>query len=258
MRRLLIRPGAIGDCIVSLPALECLRADYTEVWVSSSNVSLIRFADHVHSIGSTGLDLVGVVETPPALLQRLRSFDSIVSWYGFNRPEFREAVAGLPFEFYAALPSEGTEMPASDFYLSQVGFPPGTAPYIECPREDGGFVAIHPFSGSPRKNWPTENFCELARRLEQYASVEWCIELDGEPRIADLYDLGCWLAKARLYVGNDSGITHLAAAVGAPVVAWFGPTDPAVWAPRGDHVVAVCNGDLDAMEEACARLISHA
>ncbi len=45
-----------------------------------------------------------------------------------------------------------------------------------------------------------------------------------------------WLARASLYIGNDSGITHLAAAVGTPVLAMFGPTDPAVWAPRGPNV----------------------
>ncbi len=52
----------------------------------------------------------------------------------------------------------------------------------------------------------------------------------------DLYHLASWLARARIYIGNDSGITHLAAAAGAPVVALFGPTDPSVWAPRGDRV----------------------
>jgi ADP-heptose:LPS heptosyltransferase len=55
-------------------------------------------------------------------------------------------------------------------------------------------------------------------------------------RIDDLFELACWLAGARLYIGNDSGITHLAAAVATPVVALFGPSDPAVWAPRGPHV----------------------
>ena len=55
-------------------------------------------------------------------------------------------------------------------------------------------------------------------------------------RIDDLYELACWLAGAGLYIGNDSGITHLAAAVGTPVLAFFGPTDPEVWAPRGPHV----------------------
>ena len=47
------------------------------------------------------------------------------------------------------------------------------------------------------------------------------------------------LAAAGLYVGNDSGITHLAAASGCKTVAVFGPTDPKVWAPRGPNVTAV-------------------
>jgi ADP-heptose:LPS heptosyltransferase len=70
--------------------------------------------------------------------------------------------------------------------------------------------------------------------------VRWCAgpeePLPGAVRIADLYELACWLATARIYIGNDSGITHLAAAVGTPVVALFGPTDPRIWAPRGPHV----------------------
>jgi ADP-heptose:LPS heptosyltransferase len=71
--------------------------------------------------------------------------------------------------------------------------------------------------------------------------VQWCAgeqdpPLEGAVRIDDLYQLACWLAGARLYIGNDSGVTHLAAAVGTPVLALFGPTDPAVWAPRGPNV----------------------
>jgi ADP-heptose:LPS heptosyltransferase len=62
--------------------------------------------------------------------------------------------------------------------------------------------------------------------------------------MGDLYELACWIRSARVYVGNDSGITHLAAAAGAPVVAIFGPTDPAVWAPRGDRVRVIA-GTLD-------------
>ena len=79
MRRLLIRPGAIGDCILSLPALECLKAEYTEVWAPSPVVPLIRFADRVRSIASTGLDLVGLpgIEPPVEVIESLRSFDSI-------------------------------------------------------------------------------------------------------------------------------------------------------------------------------------
>jgi heptosyltransferase III len=77
--------------------------------------------------------------------------------------------------------------------------------------------------------------------LEHVMPVKWCAgeedpPLHGAVRIDDLYELACWLAKARLYIGNDSGITHLAAAVGTPVLALFGPTDPEVWAPRGQNV----------------------
>src|SRR5215469_10405304 len=102
MRRLLIRPGAIGDVILSLPALEAARADYTEVWVPREKLPLIRFADKTRAIADTGLDLVGVMED--ANLSALDEFDSIYSWYGANRPEFRDAVRHLPLEFFPALP----------------------------------------------------------------------------------------------------------------------------------------------------------
>ncbi len=63
----------------------------------------------------------------------------------------------------------------------------------------------------------------------------------------NLWDLACWLAHARLYIGNDSGITHLAAAVGTPVVAIFGPTDPEIWAPRGAPV-RIVHGKLEKID----------
>lgn len=244
MRRLLIRPGAMGDFIVSLPALECLKTDYVEVWTSTANTALARFADAACSIASTGLDFAGVTEPPARLMERLRGFDSIVSWYGSNRPEFREAMAGLPFTFFPALPRENSRH-AVDFYLEQAAtLAPCRSdgiPRIRCDVERENFAAIHPFSGSAKKNWPLDNFRTLAARLERVMPVRWCAGADDPPlpeavRIADLYELACWLARARLYIGNDSGVTHLAAAVGTPVLALFGPTDPAVWAPRGPQV----------------------
>jgi len=249
VRRLVIRPGAIGDFIVSLPALECLRSDYFEIWAASPNVPLVRFADRVRSIASTGLDLLGVAEPPPdRLLEDLRSFDSIVSWYGSNRAEFRELVAslGLPFTFFPAIPPQGAGEHATEFYLRQARLIADCAsdgiPRIPCNVEREDFAVIHPFSGSPRKNWPLEKFRELAHTLERSMPVRWCSGPEDPPlenavRIADLYELAGWLARARLYIGNDSGITHLAAAAGTPVLALFGPaSDAAVWAPRGEHV----------------------
>jgi heptosyltransferase-3 len=255
VRRLVIRPGAIGDLIVSLPALECLQADYLEVWTTTANVPLVRFACRVRSIAATGLDLLGVTNPPPRLLEELRGFDSIVSWYGANRPEFRELTSslGLSIAFLQALPTDRPGRHATDFYLDQVRSIADCAsdgiPRIHCrPRhaeeERENFAVIHPFSGSPRKNWPLENFRFLAREVERAMPVFWCAGPDDPPlpgavQIPNLYDLACWLGRARIYVGNDSGITHLAAAVGTPVLALFGPTDPEVWAPRGPHVQIV-------------------
>ncbi len=240
MRRLLIRPGAIGDFIVSLPALEFLRADYTEVWVSEQNIPLVRFADAAQSIISTGLDLLEF-DPPPRLVDRLRSFDSIVSWYGSNRQEFRATTArlGLRFEFHSALPAD-EKTQAADFYLRQVGATPmPRTPPVVAPNSRENFAVIHPFASSPRKRWPLEKFREVARGLPM--PVLWCAgpeeELEGAVRIANLYELGQWLEKARLYIGNDSGIAHLAAHVGTPAIVLFGATDPAVWAPRGSRVL---------------------
>ena len=247
----MIRPGAIGDCILALPALEWLRADYTEVWVRSEVVPLIRFADNVRSIASSGLDQMGLagVEPPSKLLDRLRTFDSIVSWYGSNRGEFRDHVdvLGLPFRFLDALPPAGQRMHAADYFLKQAGCTGAAIPRIQTPpAPQSDLAVIHPFSGSVRKNWPLERYRELAQRLQ--IPVRWCAGpeeyLAQAVRMENLYQLACWLGTARLYIGNDSGITHLAAAAGVPVVAIFGPSDPAVWAPRGDRV-RIVSGSLD-------------
>src|ERR1700722_8318725 len=250
LRRLIIRPGGIGDCILSLPAMEHLREEYTEVWVPSALAPLIGFAE-ARGIASTGLDLLGLpnVEPPAGLGGKLASFDSIVSWYGANRVEFREQVRalGLPFQFLDALPEAGAKIHAADFFLQQARGDGVAVPRIECEcRTRGDFAVIHPFSGSARKNWPLERFREVAARLPM--PVRWCAGPEevfaGATRFENLHELGCWLAGASIYIGNDSGITHLAAAVGTPVVAIFGPTDPAVWAPRCERA-SVVSGTLE-------------
>lgn len=241
---LLIRPGGIGDFILSLPALEFLRGDYTEVWCNEQNVSLARFADRAQSILSAGLDRVGVLNADD-VLERLSAFDRIHSWYGCARPDFREAVKHLPFEFFPALPREGGTQ-ATAFYCAQV-CAPVTRPHIAVPdvrREE--WVAIHPFASSPAKRWPLANFQALASRVGQ---VRWLAgpeeDLENAVRIPDLFDLACWLKRARMYIGNDSGITHLAAAIGVPTIAIFGPSDPSIWAPIGDQVRIVRKLPLD-------------
>jgi heptosyltransferase-3 len=260
----MIRPGGIGDCILSLPAMEHLRSDYTEVWVPTAIVPLIRFAE-ARAIATTGIDSLGLagVDPPAALMARLRQFDSIISWYGSNREEFREQMRqlGLPFQFLAALPDPCARIHAADFFLRQAGGESVPAvPKIECePSERADFAVIHPFSGSAGKNWPLNRFREVAARLA--LPVRWCAGpeegLEGAERFENLYDLACWLATARVYIGNDSGITHLAAAVGTPVVAIFGTTDPVVWAPRGERVRVVSGVAVDEVLEAARQVMAE-
>jgi heptosyltransferase III len=116
-------------------------------------------------------------------------------------------------------------------------------------------LAVHPGSGGKRKCWPTRRFAELVARLhapvlvvEGPADSEVCRELaEALPTSAPLARatdvplsrLAALLIESRGYIGNDSGVSHLAAALGVPTVAIFGPTDPAVWAPRGPDVSLV-------------------
>jgi len=226
--------------IVSLPALEHLKADHTEVWVPSALVPLIQFADKVVSIAASRIDVL-----PAGFGERLRGFDEVVSWYGSNR----DALSALHprFILHAALPPQGDRDHATDFYAKQVGAPLGLAPKIavnaSVARET---IVIHPFSGGARKNWPLDSYRDLAGRLP--LPVEW-----AQDRFESLLDLAEWIAGARLYIGNDSGITHLAAAVGVPTLALFGPTDPRVWAPRGATVVQ--NAELDEVLAGASRLL---
>lgn len=247
-RRLIIRPGAIGDFILTLPAMESLKADYVEVWAASPNLPLARFAHRTRSIASTGLDMLEFVPSEK-LMAELHGFDSIISWYGANRPEFRAIVQSLPFEFFTAIPPENCRMHAADYFAAQVRCSTPAIPRIDCPRSNAGFAVIHPFSGSPKKCWPIERYQELARRLPM--PVRWCAgpedHLPNAVRFDNLYELACWLATARLYIGNDSGITHLAAAVGTRVIALFGPTDPSIWAPRGQNVRVIAQPTLESI-----------
>ncbi len=113
------------------------------------------------------------------------------------------------------------------------------------------FAAIHPGSGSARKNWSRRSYVELADRLrDQGLNIVW-IAGPAEHEMRDfagrdvvlrdvqLPVLVHILHAASLYAGNDSGISHLAAASGAPCVVLFGPSDPAVWRPMGKNVTVI-------------------
>ncbi len=116
------------------------------------------------------------------------------------------------------------------------------------------WLAIHPGSGSPTKNWPAATLAALAQRLrgelglapvvvagpaDDLALSALLAHLPWAPVVLHnlpLVELAGLLMGAAGYLGNDSGPTHLAAMLDLPTLALFGPTDPAVWSPRGRRV----------------------
>ena len=209
----------------------------------------------------------------PALADYLRSFDTVISYLHDPDDTVRENLAESCAGRIICHSPQVTSGHAADHLcapLTLLGIPvPGIAiPRLRLPEEcarkgkkllrplGAAVVILHPGSGSERKNWPAAKFADLARRIHsdsQLTPVFSFGEADSAVRAAldrlapdvkviptcDLAELAAILAACRGYVGNDSGITHLAAALGIPVIALLGPTDPAVWRPRGNNVSVI-------------------
>ncbi|RPJ09805.1 MAG: glycosyltransferase family 9 protein, partial [Deltaproteobacteria bacterium] len=126
------------------------------------------------------------------------------------------------------------------------------------PEERAQAIILHPGSGSRKKVWPPDRFQALGHHLEKRLQSRLLVvigpaeteeteialqKMPPPPRIfakdLSLLQLASVMEGCRLFIGNDSGVSHLAAALGLPVLALFGPTDPAVWSPRGRKVVVV-------------------
>jgi ADP-heptose:LPS heptosyltransferase len=116
--------------------------------------------------------------------------------------------------------------------------------------DERAYMVVHPGSGSRSKCWPAERFAEVAERIAHEFNLKVLL-LQGpadqdssgmfqqksryqHSLIKDLpiMDVACLLKSASLYIGNDSGISHMAAALRVPSLLIFGPTDPGVWGPR--------------------------
>lgn len=292
-RILVLRGGALGDFIVTLPALRALR----ERW-PAAHVELLAYP-HIAELAVLGglVDRVRSLhgahvarffslrpQLPPEQVDYVRSFDLIVNY--LHDPDFTvrdnlTAAGALQVLSGSPLVEQGH---AVDQFLrpleSLAIYAAGAAPALALPQADRDLgrallaeragsppvVVLHPGSGSARKNWPAGCYLALARQLARehgWRPLFLLGEADEEPARAlrdhapdipragnlGIPDVARLLSAAQAYVGNDSGITHLAAAVGAPTLALFGPTDPAQWGPRGDHVQVLRaeRGELDAL-----------
>jgi heptosyltransferase-2 len=281
-RILVIRGGAIGDFILTLPALKALRdarpqahieiLGYKHIAVLAEN----RFyAQAVHSIeyGPLARFFARNSELPAELSEYFASFDLIVSYLYDPDRIFETNLRRCGVENLICGPSRIVEnaghaagqlaRPIEELGIKIVDLTERIFPSIEDREFAHEFltlmpqpiVAIHPGSGSHEKNWPLEKWIGLFAADSRFADLKRLLVLSGEADEAQTNQLrGEWknrgvrfarnLALPRLaaviersiFIGHDSGISHLAAAVGANCILLFGPTNPDVWAPKNENV----------------------
>lgn len=288
MNILIIHQGALGDFILSLPAIGAIRHSHPgssiEIWGYTGILRLVErrfYADAVASIHREGMAHLyrEHASAPDALLEQFRRFDLVVLFGGEQHGTFIHNLHqhGIRAAYrISTFPEAGGDTHVIDHQLSQLSSlgiqTAGTLPALFPGREDERYaqqcfdahaiapdaftVAMHIGSGSRKKVWPPGHFVRLAEKLVTRKSARVVVvtgpadkEVVREYRshvMSDsssmlhshpLPELAAILKRCSVFVGNDSGITHLAAAAGVPVVALFGPTDPRVWGPRGKHVV---------------------
>ena len=281
MRRILvIRGGAIGDFVLTLPAVKLLRDAYPQAGLEilgSPHIAALAekrfYADAVRSIEAAALARFFAEDSalPQDLVGYFGAFDLVVSYLFDPDKIFERNVRRCGVKkFLACSPQiHGAEHAARQLArpLEELGlilkdhapklFP--SAAEREFAR--GNFpedrtISLHPGSGSVRKNWPLEHWIALIDQLPTVQPESTLLIIGGEAdegqltklqsafsdrvRFAknlDLVHLAAVLERGALFIGHDSGISHLAAAVGTPSLLLFGQTDPTVWAPADATVI---------------------
>jgi lipopolysaccharide heptosyltransferase III len=269
-RVVVIFPGAIGDWILALPAFRSLRARHAGARLTMvvseplrRLVALSRVADESASLDAAESARIFTGRERPGWLGGRAA---VYSWIGARDAGVRKRIAtwARSASFFSVERGPGA-VHAAVGYARAVGIRGGlraiaSAGRIEPPATlaherlavmgPGPVLAIHAGAGAHAKRWDSAGFVQVAEwwRAAGGAVVEILGPAEageapvlGAPvaREWPLADLAALLARVALYLGHDSGVSHLAGAVGAAGVALFGPTDPGRWRPASDRIVAL-------------------
>lgn len=299
-RIVLIRPGALGDALLTLPALALLRHARL-----GAHVTLIARRDVLSLVMASGLadatypyDLpvwsalfaASGAEADP-LARRVLAGAEVVAWMPDNdgaiaanlrtlgalrtlvapaRPLLGER-EHMALRLIGALRPLGVDVPPTrealiellpDLNMQESDAREASAQWDGLALQGGSqpVIALHPGSGGLAKRWPARSFAALASDLtamsmrpllvEGPQDGEVCAELLAASRGAlpiargqSVPALAALLRRCVAYVGNDSGVSHLAGMLGVPTLALFGPTDPELWTPLGSRVRVLCAPD---------------
>lgn len=280
-RILVIRGGAVGDFILTLPVVELLRNElpenHIEILGYRPMIDLALASGHADSVRSIDYGPMSRFFSPdsvldPGLCEYFKSFDVVISYLydpdgifhgNLERAEVKTILRGI----HKPVSGGGHAARQLAIPLEQLAlFLENPAPVIRVkdpipdkidalPRQ----VAIHPGSGSAAKNWPLEAWAKAGLEIHKLAGDVELLLVTGEAetgRVEDavesvwrsgnvpyrradqlpLTELADELRRCALFLGHDSGISHLAAASECPCVLLFGPTDHETWAPQNEKV----------------------
>jgi heptosyltransferase-2 len=273
---LVIRGGAIGDFILTLPAIAALRLQFPQAHLELlgyPHIAQLALAgglvDRVQPIEARGLAGFfargGSLE--PDLMDYFSEFDLVVSYLYDPDEIFKTNVCRCAVGQFIAgshRPDETAGIHATQVYLKPLErlaiFDADPVPRLTLNSQPSTLnqLALHPGSGSEKKNWPETKWAELIQQI--MATTGWNIlliggEAEGErlqrlagamtparfsmARNVPLPELAGRLQACSAFAGHDSGITHLAAAVGLPCVALWADTLEEIWRPQGERLVVL-------------------
>jgi len=281
---LVIRGGALGDFILTLPAIALIRKNFPQAQIEilgyphiTAIAHLRYYADHLKDIEYASLagffNPKGTLD--PEWANYFSRFHQIISYlydpdgffeYNLRRCGVKNLLMGEPriltddhASLQLAKPLEALALFCETPPVAKV-FPNASdrqQASIHLPFDDIPTLAIHPGSGSASKNWPSAYWVEFLSNLHARHPAQRLVIVGGESDtsvlqiLRDRFDnkpqfqflenfplpiLAAIFQKCSLFIGHDSGISHLAAASGCRCVLLFGPTNPNVWAPLGNHV----------------------
>ncbi len=223
--------------------------------------------------------LFSAVEMPRAVSKFFQQFQVVVAWSADRDDSIKTAlrsVRGVHVIVRSPGLSDKTDLHATDRFGATLGdllpsepLREATLQATDSDRRAGArwlarhginkgdhLIAVHAGSGSPTKCWSSERFARVIDGLHKSGLKVVLIEgpadtqsteavmkqsSSASPRLRDvtLVSVVGVLSQCNAFLGNDSGLTHVAAALGLPTVAVFGPTDPAIWGSRRKNLVAL-------------------
>jgi ADP-heptose:LPS heptosyltransferase len=299
---LVLQPGAIGDCLLTLPLIRFMKeqvglsgvdvighTDYIGLFPVRTCVDSIRSIDIIdlHKLFFKPKDF-DLVDADP-LISVFKGYSWIVSFLGGPHSNFEENLIftancsqGADVFTLPLKPPKNVHAHVADYYIQQFAEQCGlkfelqsAANYTDlvCATDsdkragrellrqsavklDRRTIVIHPGSGGRSKCWHLDNYIATANELKQDNSVIFLlgpaeIERFDAAALTRIQNAGKCLQDLSLsqvlavlscidvFIGNDSGITHLAAQLGVNTVALFGPTDPGVYGPLGPEVTVL-------------------